>query len=316
MKEYRQLRERHSLLDLCRTPDLAASVTLTAAEKLGVDAAIIFADLLLPVQAMGMELNFLEGEGPVLSNPVRTPLDLRRLQKPQDGELACVAQAIRIVCAELNGKIPVIGFSGAPFTAASYMIEGGASRDFLHTKRLMYQQPELWQTLMGTLVEVLADFLRSQVDAGAAALQVFDSWVGCLSPDDYRVYVLPYSKKLLSSATALGVPVIHFGAGTAALLELMRDAGGNVLGLDWRVELDEAWRRIGYDVSVQGNLDPAVLFGPPEKIRARVEQILRSVAGRPGHIFNLGHGVLPGTPVENVQAVVEMVHGFPANSSS
>jgi uroporphyrinogen decarboxylase len=315
LEEYRRLRARHSMLELCRTPDLATEITLLPVNKLGVDAAIIFADLLLPAQAMGMELAFVEGEGPVLSDPVRTERAVRRLSQPTNGELDCVGDAIRTVCGELNGKVPVIGFAGAPFTLASYMIEGGASRDFLHTKQMMYQQPALWQKLVDKLVEVLSDYLRSQVAAGAAALQIFDSWVGCLSPEDYRRYALPGSRALLRHAAALGVPVIHFGTGTASLLELMREAGGDVIGVDWRVELDDAWRRIGHDVAIQGNLDPVLLFGPKEKIRERVEQILRSVQGRPGHIFNLGHGVLPGTPVENVQSVVEMVHQFSANSS-
>ena len=315
MEEYRRLRSRHSMLELCRTPDLATEITLLPVNKLGVDAAIIFADLLLPAQAMGMDLAFVEGEGPVLSDPVRTERAVRRLAQPCDGELDCVSDAIRAVCRELNGKVPVIGFAGAPFTLASYMIEGGASRDFLHTKRMMYQQPALWQELVDKLVAVLSDYLRSQVTAGAAALQIFDSWVGCLSPEDYRRYALPGSRALLRNAAALGVPVIHFGTGTASLLELMREAGGDVIGVDWRVELDDAWRRIGYDAAIQGNLDPVLLFGPKEKIHERVEQILRSVQGRPGHIFNLGHGVLPGTPVENVQSVVEMVHQFSASTS-
>ena len=314
MQEYRELRSRHSLLELCRTPELAAQITLQPIEKLGVDAAIIFADLLLPVQAMGMSLDFVEGEGPALSPPLRTAEDVRHLREPQDGELDYVADAIRIVCRELDGKVPVIGFCGAPFTVASYMIEGGASRDFVKTKRFLYHQPDLWQQLMGKLVKVLSEFLCSQVAAGAAAVQVFDSWVGCLSPQDYRHYVLPYSQQLIRRVSRTGVPVIHFGTGTATLLELLREAAGDVIGpvigIDWRIEMDEAWRRIGYDVAVQGNLDPAVLLGPPEIIRREVERILRSVQGRPGHIFNLGHGILPFTPVENVQAVVAMVHGF------
>ena len=315
LPEYRALRARHSLLELCRTPELAAEITLFTVKKLGVDAAIIFADLLLPAQAMGMELEFVEGEGPVLSEPIRAAEDLARLHLPADGELRCVAEAIRAVCTDLGGKLPVIGFCGAPFTLASYMIEGGASRDFLETKRLMFHQPALWDELVNQLVKVLSDFLRSQVAAGAAALQVFDSWVGCLGPEDYRRYVLPGTRALLTNACALGVPVIHFGTGTASLLELMREAGGDVIGVDWRVELDDAWRRIGHDVAIQGNLDPTLLFGPVDQLRERVERILRQAAGRPGHIFNLGHGVLPGTPVENVLSVVEMVHRFSATTA-
>ncbi len=310
MKEYRQLRLRHSLLEMCRTPELAAAVTLQPVEKLGVDAAIIFADLLLPVQAMGMKLEFVEREGPVIAEPLRTLAAVRKLGRATDGELACVPEAIQIVCRELAGRVPVIGFSGAPFTVASYMIEGGASRDFAQTKRVMYTQPALWQELMSRLVAVLSEFLRSQVAAGAAALQIFDSWVGCLCPEDYRAYALPYSRRLIAEAASAGVPIIHFGTGTATLLELMREAGGDVIGVDWRIELQEAWRRVGYELAIQGNLDPTVLLGPREMIRERVESILRAAEGRPGHVFNLGHGILPETPVENVQAVVEMVHNF------
>ena len=310
MKEYRELRARHSILDLCHTPELAAIITLQAVRKLGVDAAIIFADLLLPAQAMGMKLDFVEGEGPVISGPLRTMQGIRDLREINDGELSYVAESIRIACRELNGSVPVIGFSGAPFTLASYMIEGGPSRDFGETKGMMYGAPELWQELMGKLVKVLSDYLRSQVVAGAGALQIFDSWVGCLSPEDYRQYVLPHSRRLIASLSSLGVPVIHFGTGTATLLELMRQAGGDVIGLDWRVDLDDAWKRVGYDVGVQGNLDPVVLCAPVKKIREQVKRILQAAQGRPGHIFNLGHGVLPRTPVENVQAVVEMVHNF------
>ncbi len=312
LPEYRDLRSRYSLLELCQTPELASQVTLQPVHKLGVDAAIIFADLLLPAQAMGMKLDFVGGEGPVLSEPVASAEDVRRLNDVQDGELSYVAEAIRIVCRELGGAVPVIGFCGAPFTVASYMIEGGASRNFVKTKQMMYQRPELWRELLAKLVRVLSQYSISQVAAGAQAFQVFDSWVGCLGPEDYRAYVLPHTQELLREIAASGVPVIHFGTGTAALLELLREAGGDVIGLDWRVELAEAWRRVGYDRAIQGNLDPVLLLGPLPKIRERVEQILRAGGGRPGHIFNLGHGVLPETPVENVLAVVEMIHQFRA----
>jgi uroporphyrinogen decarboxylase len=315
MKEYRELRARHSLLELCQTPELAAAITLQPIQKLGVDAAIIFADLLLPPQAMGMDLHFAEGEGPVLSPPIRSAEDVRKLGGVSDGELAYVAEAVRIVNRELNGTAPLIGFCGAPFTVASYMIEGSGSRTFVHTKRMMYQHPDVWRELMRKLVPVLSEYLKSQVEAGAGAAQIFDSWVGCLSPEDYCEFVLPYSRELIGAVASAGAPIIHFGTGTATLLELMREAGGDVIGVDWRIDLNEAWRRVGYDVAVQGNLDPVVLLGPRELIRARVEQILRSVNGRPGHVFNLGHGILPETPVENVQAVVEMVRQFqPVNS--
>ena len=310
MKEYRDLRARHSLLELCRTPDLAAAVTLQPIQKIGVDAAIIFADLLLPAQAMGMDLRFAEGEGPVLSPPIRSAEAVQKLGAVQDGELSYVAESVRIVCRELDRKTPVIGFCGAPFTVASYMVEGSGSRTFLNTKRMMYEQPDVWRALLRKLVPVLAEYLKSQAEAGAGAVQIFDSWVGCLGPEDYREFVLPYSRELLRCVAEAGVPIIHFGTGTATLLELMREAGGDVIGLDWRVELGEAWERVGYDVAVQGNLDPVALFGPRELIRARVDRILRSAAGRPGHVFNLGHGILPGTPVENVQAVVDMVRQF------
>jgi len=310
MREYRDLRERHSLLELCQTPELAARITVEAAQKLGVDAAIIFADLLLPAQAMGMKLEFVEKEGPVIAAPLRTADAVRKLREVGDGELSYVAESIRITRRELAGKLPVIGFSGAPFTLASYMIEGGASRDFAETKGLIYRQPQVWQELMEKLVKVLSHYLETQVAAGAEALQIFDSWVGCLSPGDYRRYVLPYSQRLIGNLKHPGVPVIHFGTGTASLLELMRQAGGDVIGLDWRVDLGDAWRRVGYDRAVQGNLDPVVLLGPMENIRQEVERILQSAQGRPGHIFNLGHGVLPTTPVETVQAAAEMVHNF------
>jgi uroporphyrinogen decarboxylase len=330
MKEYRELRAKHSLLELCRTPELAAAVTLQPIKKLGVDAAIIFADLLLPSQAMGMELRFAEGEGPLLSPPIRSLEAVQQLRGVHDGELSYVADAIRIVYRELNGKTPVIGFCGAPFTVASYMIEGCGSRTFLSTKRMMYERPDIWRALMQKLVPVLADYLKSQITAGASAVQIFDSWVGCLSPDDYRDFVLPYSGELIRRVSESGVSIIHFGTGTATLLELMRDAGcissgggtapvaesaiRPVMGIDWRIDLGDAWQRLGYDVAVQGNLDPTALFGSREFIRSRVERIMRAAAGRPGHIFNLGHGILPETPVENVQAVVDMVREFTAAS--
>ena len=310
MKEYRALRARHTLLELCRTPELAAAITLQPVEKLSIDAAIIFADLLLPAQAMGMKLEFVEGEGPVLSPALQSAKEIRSLRNATDGELGYVGDAIRMVCGELQGKLPVIGFSGAPFTLASYMVEGAASRDFARTKTLMYSEPALWQELMEKLVGVLTTYLASQKAAGAAALQIFDSWVGCLSPQDYRRYVMPHSRKLIANVKPLGVPIIHFGTGTATLLELMREAGGDVIGLDWRVELSDGWKRVGYDVAIQGNLDPVVLMGPQEYIRERVDEILRAAHGRPGHIFNLGHGILQHTPVENVQAVVERIHNF------
>lgn len=315
MKEYRELRARHSLLEMCHTPELAAQVTLQPVNHLGVDAAIIFADLLLPAQAMGMNLEFAEGEGPQLTPVVDSIAAVRKLREPVDGELAYVGEAIKLVQRELSGKVPLIGFCGGPFTLASYMIEGGSSRNFLKTKLMMYREPETWKELMEKLVRILSEFLRSQIEAGADAVQIFDSWVGCLCPEDYRKYVLPHSSTLIASVRSRRVPVIHFGTGTATLLEWMRIAGGDVMGIDWRIELAEGWDRVGPDVAVQGNLDPVLLMGPLDNLRERVKDILISVQGRPGHIFNLGHGILQHTPVENVKAVVEMVREFSAAKS-
>ncbi|HSL28857.1 MAG TPA: uroporphyrinogen decarboxylase [Anaerolineales bacterium] len=310
MAEYRAIREKYSLLEICYQPELAAEVTLQPVRALGVDAAILFADILLPVIPLGLGLEFAKGEGPVIGKPVRTMDDVATL-KPVHAEtdLGYVMEAIRILRGELRG-IPLIGFCGAPFTVASYMVEGGSSRDFLKTKTLMYSAPEVWHALMEKLSDVLSEYLVSQIRAGAQTVQVFDSWVGALSPQDYESFALPYSQKVLSAATAEEVPVIHFGTNTATLLPLMKRAGGDVIGLDWRVPLDDGWARLGHDVAVQGNLDPALLFAPLPEIKKRVHEILRRADGRPGHIFNLGHGILQHTPVENVKAVVDMVHEF------
>jgi len=311
MEEFRTIRKKHSLLDVAKTPELAAEVTLQPIKKLDLDAAIIFADILLPVEPMGIRLEFQKGEGPVIHNPVRTKADVEALRViDAEEELSFVAQATQMVRAELSGKLPLIGFAGAPFTLASYLIEGGHSKNHILVKKMMYHEPKLWAILMDKLARVVADYLRSQIKAGAQAVQLFDSWVGCLSPGDYREYVLRYSSQVIEALKNEGVPIIHFGTDTAMLLELMREAGGDVIGLDWRVSLDEAWRRIGYDVAVQGNLDPVVLFAPLPEIEKRVKDILRRAANRPGHVFNLGHGILPETPVENVKAVVEMVHEY------
>ncbi len=308
MPEYRAVRDRHGLLEICKTPALAAEVTVTAAEKLGVDAAIIFADLLLPVEPMGMHLRFVKGEGPVLENPLRDAEAIARLRSEAAAELAFVGEAIRLVERHFAGRVPVIGFAGAPFTLASYMIEGGSSRDFLHTKSLMWQAPDVWALLMEKLCSVLEPYLLSQVEAGAAAIQLFDSWVGCLGEDDYRRCALPYSQRLICAVEGRGVPVIHFATGAAGLLPAMQAAGASVLGVDWRIPLGRAWEEVGFVPAIQGNLDPAVLFAPLPELRRRVEAVLHEANGRPGHIFNLGHGILPGTPVENVRAVVEWVH--------
>jgi len=310
MAEYRAVREKHSLLEICYQPELAAEVTLQPVRALGVDAAILFADILLPVVPLGMGLEFAAGEGPVIGRPVRS-LDDVRAMRPVDAEadLGYVMEAIRILRRELNG-VPLIGFCGAPFTVASYMIEGRSSREFLKTKTMMYSLPDVWHSLMDRLSGVLAEYLVAQIRAGAQAVQVFDSWVGALSPKDYERFVLPYSQRVLEAARAENVPIIHFGTNTTTLLPLMKRAGGDVIGLDWRIPLDQGWDLLGGDVAVQGNLDPAALFAPLPEIETRVHDILRRADGRPGHIFNLGHGILQHTPVENVRAVVDMVHEF------
>ena len=310
MPEYRVIREKYSLLEICRHPELAAEVTLQPVRALGVDAAILFADILLPVIPLGLGLEFAKGEGPVIGKPVRTMNDVRGLNPLHaETDLGYVMEAIRILRGELNGT-PLIGFCGAPFTVASYIVEGGASRDFLKTKTMMYCASKVWHALMEKLSEVLADYLVAQIRAGAQAVQVFDSWVGALNLQDYETFVLPYSQKVLQAAKAEGVPVIHFGTNTTTLLPLMKRAGGDVIGLDWRVPLDNGWALLGGDVAVQGNLDPAVLFAPLPEIKTRVHDILHRAAGRPGHIFNLGHGILQHTPVSNVKAVVDMVHEY------
>jgi uroporphyrinogen decarboxylase len=312
MSEYREVRARMSFLDLCKTPSAAAEVTVTAAERLGVDAAIIFADILLIIEPMGIELEFTKSEGPAIHNPVRTSQDVDNLREVDDvNALEFVFEAIRQTRASLKGDLPLIGFSGAPFTLASYIIEGGGSRNYVHTKSLMYTDKGAWNALMSLISRALVKYLKAQISAGAQAVQLFDSWVGCLSLDDYREYVLPHTRSILSNLPA-GTPAIHFGTGTAALLESMREAGGDVIGLDWRVRLDEAWQRIGHDVAIMGNLDPVTLFAGKDHIRAQAKKILEQAGGRPGHIFNLGHGILPETPVEDVIALVDTVHELSA----
>lgn len=309
MAEYRAIRQKHTLLTICKTPELATQITLQPIEKLGVDAAIIFADILLPLEGMGIQLEFAQGEGPVIHNPVRdkAAVEALRVTEPEE-TVSFTLEAIRMVRQELNGQVPLIGFAGAPFTLASYLIEGGHSRDYILTKSMMYREPETWKSLMGKLAIVVTGYLRGQIRAGAQAVQIFDSWVGCLSPSDYKDYVLPFTRQVIQSLEEENVPIIHFGTGTATLLELMQEAGGNVLGVDWRVNLDEAWNRLGDQVAIQGNLDPVALFAPLSELKKRVESILRRVKNRPGHIFNLGHGILQHTSVENVIATVEMVH--------
>jgi uroporphyrinogen decarboxylase len=310
MAEYRTVRQYHSLIEICKKPALAAEVTITAAERLGVDAAIIFADLLLPLEVMGLPFYFAAGEGPVIEKPLRDAADVKNLRTDHAGDLKYVSEAIRQVVKHFGDKLPVIGFCGAPFTLASYMIEGGSSRSYANTKRMMYRQPLVWEQLMTKLVAVLAEYAVEQVHAGADAIQVFDSWVGCLSVEDYRNYVLPHAKKLVRKLQATGVPVIYFGTETAALLPHMKETGADVIGIDWRIPLDEAWKSLGWAGAVQGNLDPALLFADHKLLRERTHDVLRRAGGRPGHIFNLGHGIMPGTPVENVLALVEFVKEY------
>jgi uroporphyrinogen decarboxylase len=308
MKEYRDLRARVPFLELCKSPALVSEVTVTAAEKLGVDAAIIFADLLLIVEPLGLHLEYDKGEGPVISPGVRAVADIDRLQevKPEES-LAYFYEAIRQTRSDLNPKLPLIGFAGCPFTLASYLIEGGGSRNYRHTKALMYRDAGAWRALMERLASNLARYINAQIDAGVQAVQVFDTWVGCLGPADYREYVQPYTRRMLQAVKA-GTPIIHFGTGTATLLEAMRDTGGNIIGVDAHVELDEAWKRLGGGVGVQGNLDPIALYGDQDFIHRRAKRILDQANYRRGHIFNLGHGLLPDTPYENVVALVKMVH--------
>jgi len=315
MTEYRTLRRKHSLLEICKSPQLAAEVTVTAAEALGVDAAIIFADLLLPLESMGMSFRFAAGEGPVIDRPLRTEAHVAALKTDRAADLGYVAEAVRLVTNHFGDRLPVIGFCGAPFTLASYMIEGGGSRHYIETKKMMYREPAAWQRLMQALVAVLSEFGAQQIAAGAAAFQVFDSWVGCLSPQDYRQFVLPHTRELIMRLRSARTPIIYFGTDSATLLADMQQAGSDVIGLDWRIPLDEGWTRLRNRGAVQGNLDPVALFAPWDELRARAADVLRRAASRPGHIFNLGHGILPETPFENVKALVEFVHEHTARAA-
>ncbi len=310
MPEYRALRQKHSLLELCHRPELAAQVTLQPVERLGVDAAILFADILLPFEPLGLGLSFAAGEGPQITRPIREARQVLELP-PVDAatDLAHVIEAVRLAVRALPPHVPLIGFAGAPFTLASYAIEGGATRTFALTKRFMYAEPRAWHELMRRLAELVGAYLAAQARAGARALQLFDSWVGCLSPGDYAEYVFPHSQRALELARAGGVPVIHFGTGTATLLRDFVRAGGDVIGVDWRIPLDVAREWIGPGRAIQGNLDPVALLAPRPELERQVRDVLARAAGRPGHIFNLGHGVLPETPVDAVKAVVESVHG-------
>jgi len=310
MKEYRALRKKYSFLEMCKNPELAAQVTLQPIERFKLDAAIIFSDILIPLEPMGVEFEFAKGEGPVFHHPLRERKEAEKLRlfKPEE-EIPYLMKAIQIVRRELEGKIPLIGFCGAPFTLASYIIEGGHSKNYILTKSMMYQDRPTWDALMEKISRMLIQYLNAQIRAGVQAVQVFDSWVGCLSPADYEEYVLPYSQKVINGVDP-SVPLIHFATSNATLLELMKRAGGNVIGVDWRIDIRKAWERLGYDVAIQGNLDPVVLFASVDLIKREVKRILDRVEGRPGHIFNLGHGILPHTPVDHVAALVDMVHEY------
>jgi uroporphyrinogen decarboxylase len=315
MAEYRALRKKYSLIEICKKPELAAGVTITAAEALGVDAAIIFADLLLPLEVMGLPFHFSIGEGPVIEKPLRSKRDIGRLQTNRAADLGYVSEAIALVCKHFGTSLPVIGFCGAPFTLASYMIEGGGSRSYLNTKNMMHSS-SAWDELMQKLVKVVSEYAAQQVRAGADAIQVFDSWVGCLSVEDYRDYVLPRTSELIHKLQSNGVPIIYFGTDSTALLPWMKKTGADVIGLDWRVPLDEGWRSLDFKGAVQGNLDPVLLFADWKLLKSRATGILELAAGRPGHIFNLGHGILPETPVENVKALTKFIQETPVQSLS
>jgi uroporphyrinogen decarboxylase len=305
-REYRALRARHSMLELCRTPELCAQVTLLPVEQMGVDAAILFADIMLPLIGLGVPFDIVEGTGPVIGTPIRTDAQvgaLRPLEPERD--LPFVLEAIRLIRGEV--RVPLIGFAGAPFTVASYLIEGRGSRDLPHTKTMLYGSPALWHRLMHRLTDATIAYLQAQVAAGAQAVQIFDSWVGALAPRDYEIAVMPHMQRLFGALAVLEVPVIHFGTGTAGLLPLMARAGGDVIGVDWRIRLSDAWARIG-GAGIQGNLDPALLLAPFEVAAAAAREILSESAARPGHIFNLGHGVLPQTPPDHLRRLVELVH--------
>jgi uroporphyrinogen decarboxylase len=316
MPEYRALREKHTLLEICKQPELALEVTLQPL-KLGMDAAILFADILLPLEPMGAPFEFAKGEGPVIHEPARDRAAIEKLRvfEPEEG-LGYVLQAIRLIRKELEGKTPLIGFAGAPFTIASYLVEGGKSSDYRLTKQMMWGEPETWALLMGKISEVVRRYLRAQVEAGAQAVQLFDSWIGSLSPVDYREHVFPHVRHILQDLETTGVPVIHFGTNTATLLEAQREAGGTVIGIDWRTPLAGAWKRIGYDRAIQGNLDPLLLCAPRPVAEARARAILAEAESRPGHVFNLGHGIIPETPVDHVKAMVDLVHSIPLSRAS
>jgi uroporphyrinogen decarboxylase len=310
LPEYREIRSKHTFLEMCKTPEVAAEVTIQPVRRFEIDAAIIFADILLPLEPMGIGLEFAKGEGPVIHNPVRTMADVLKL-RPIDAasQIEYLMKAIKIVLKELGGKVPLIGFSGAPFTLASYIIEGGGSRNYEHAKTMMFAEPQAWHKLMEHLTGVIINYLNAQIDAGVQVVQLFDSWVGALGPSDYREFVLPHQKNVIAGIKK-SVPLIHFAHGASHLLEMVSEAGGDVIGLDWRCDLDIAWKRVGFDKAVQGNLDPIALFGSQEFIRKRTKEILDRAGGRNGHIMNLGHGILQQTPLENAAEFINATHAL------
>ncbi len=312
MKEYMAIKERHSFLEMCRTPELACEVTLQPINAFDLDAAIIFADILLPLEGMGINFSFEKNMGPKIHNPVRTRADIDAIKviTPEE-HVPFLMQGIKLVQKELNGRVPLIGFSGAPFTLASYIIEGAGSKNYVNAKGLMYSDPEGWHKLMAKITDTVIVYMKAQIDAGVDALQLFDSWAGCLGPDDYKEYALPYTKKVIEAVSG-PVPFINFSTNTGTYLDIIKQAGGDVIGVDWKVRLDEAWDVLGHDKAIQGNIDPVLLFGPVSTMRKRVKEILSQAGGRPGHIFNLGHGIIVGTPVDNVRALVDAVHEFSA----
>ena len=308
LPEYMSVRSKVTFIELCKSPDLAAEVTLTAQRVLGVDAAILFADLLPMLEPMGIDLEYAKGEGPVIHNPLQSGADVDRIRELEEvGSLHFVFEAVKKIRRDLPADIPLLGFAGAPFTLASYAIEGGGSKNYLKTKTMMYTDEGAWKTLMERLARSLVRYINAQIEAGCQAVQLFDSWAGCLSPDDYRAYVLPYTKQVIDGIQP-GTPVINFLTGNPALLPLLKEAGGNVIGLDWRVNLADGWKTVGYDVAVQGNLDPVSLMADLPTLKRQAKAVLDAAGGRPGHIFNLGHGVFPEVPAEHVKALVQMVH--------
>ncbi|MHB0976500.1 MAG: uroporphyrinogen decarboxylase [Candidatus Aquicultorales bacterium] len=312
LPEYMEIRQKHDFLTMCKTPELAAEVTIQPVRLVGVDAAILFADILLPLEGMGLGLEFAKGEGPVIHNAVRSVSDVDRVTVADPIETTgYVMDAIRLIRKELNGDVPLIGFSGAPFTLASYMIEGGGSKEYINCKKLMFSDSEAWHKLMEKIAETVILYLNAQIEAGAQAVQVFDSWVGTLSPDDYEEYVFPHQQKVIEGVSGK-VPVINFANNASTLLELVSATGGDVIGVDWRINLDTAWERIGFDKGIQGNFDPIALFATPEAITRKAKAILDKAAGRPGHIFNLGHGINKATPVEHAKHLVRTVHELSA----